>query len=84
MKTLHYTIRVHPPGEGEAGYWVEVPALPGCFSQGDTYAEAVANAREAIEGFVEALAKAGQTIPQEPSPTTEVLSTVRIEAEALA
>ena len=39
---------VHEAEEG--GYWAEVPAIPGCASQGDTYEELVANLREAIEG----------------------------------
>ena len=37
----------------EAGYYVvEVPALPGCFSQGKTHEEAIANIKEAIEGWL--------------------------------
>ena len=40
----------------EAGYYVaEVPALPGCLSQGRTYDEAVGNIREAIEGWLEVM-----------------------------
>ena len=40
----------------EAGYFVaEVPALPGCFSQGKTYEEAIANIKEAIEGWFEVM-----------------------------
>ena len=37
----------------EKGYWAEVPALPGCFSMGDTLAEMKANIREAAEGWLE-------------------------------
>ena len=37
----------------DTGYYVaEVPALPGCFSQGKTKAEAKANIREAISGWI--------------------------------
>ncbi len=37
----------------EAGYFVaEVPALPGCLSQGKTYEEAIANIKEAVEGWL--------------------------------
>ena len=40
----------------ESNYYVaEVPALPGCFSQGKTLAEAEANIREAIELWVEVM-----------------------------
>ena len=40
----------------EAGYYVaEVPAFPGCFSQGNTYDEAIANIKEAIQGWLETM-----------------------------
>jgi predicted RNase H-like HicB family nuclease len=41
-------IVVHEAEEG--GYWAEVPAIPGCASQGDTMDELLTNLREAIEG----------------------------------
>ncbi|MDP9365205.1 MAG: type II toxin-antitoxin system HicB family antitoxin [Chloroflexota bacterium] len=51
---------------GEDGYWVaEVPSLPGCISQGRTKEEAVANVREAIEGYVAALEQDGLPVPEE-------------------
>ena len=37
---------IHPE---DGGYWAEVPALPGCYSQGSTMEEMLANIREAIE-----------------------------------
>ena len=40
----------------ESGYYVaEVPALPGCLSQGKTREEALTNIREAIEGWFEVM-----------------------------
>ena len=40
----------------EKGYYVaEVPALPGCLSQGKTEEEAAANIKEAIEGWIEVM-----------------------------
>ena len=40
----------------EAGYFVaEVPALPGCVSQGLTKDEALQNVREAVEGWLEVM-----------------------------
>jgi predicted RNase H-like HicB family nuclease len=39
---------VHEAEEG--GYWAEVPAIPGCATQGETMEELLANLREAIEG----------------------------------
>ena len=41
---------VHEAEEG--GYWAEVPALPGCATQGDTLEELTANLLEAIEGYL--------------------------------
>ena len=45
MKTK---VIVHEAEEG--GYWAEVPAIPGCATQGETMEELKANVREAIEG----------------------------------
>jgi predicted RNase H-like HicB family nuclease len=39
---------VHEAEEG--GYWAEVPAIPGCATEGETMDELLANLREAIEG----------------------------------
>ena len=60
---MEYTVIVHTADEG--GYWVEVPALPGCFSQGETIDAALANVREAIELHIESLKEEGQDVPQD-------------------
>jgi predicted RNase H-like HicB family nuclease len=39
---------VHDAEEG--GYWAEVPAIPGCATQGETFEELLANLYEAVEG----------------------------------
>lgn len=39
--------------EEDGGYSVSVPALPGCFSQGDTFEKAVKNTKEAIGLYLE-------------------------------
>lgn len=49
----------------ENGYWVEVPSLPGCYSQGDTKEEALVNIKEAIELHIESLIDAGDPVPEE-------------------
>lgn len=42
--------------QDEAGYYVaEVPALPGCLSQGKTMKEAIDNIKEAAEGWFEVM-----------------------------
>jgi predicted RNase H-like HicB family nuclease len=43
---------VHEAEEG--GYWGEVPALPGCASQGETIDELMVNLHEAVEGYLSA------------------------------
>ena len=43
-------VLIHKAEEG--GYWAEVPALPGCVSQGKTVDDVRANVREAIEGWL--------------------------------
>lgn len=47
MEQMHYTVKIHPAEEG--GYWAEVPALPGCFTQGDSLEEVTMRVREAME-----------------------------------
>ena len=42
---------VHPAEE--CCYWAEVPALPGCFTDGETMEEVVANLQDAIQGWLE-------------------------------
>ena len=39
---------VHKAEEG--GFWAEVPSIPGCFTQGDTWEELLQNIYEAVEG----------------------------------
>lgn len=43
---------VHPSEEG--GFWAEVPAMPGCVTQGESIDEIRVNLREAIEGWLDA------------------------------
>lgn len=45
----------------EGGYWAEVPALPGCITEGDTMEEVMANLQDAIAGWLE-VANDRQTI----------------------
>jgi len=48
----HMTLRALIHSAEEGGYWAEVPALPGCVSQGETIEELRSNIREAIEGWL--------------------------------
>ena len=51
---------------GKDGYWViECPSLPGCISQGETRGEAIANIKESIDVYIEALVEKGLPVPEE-------------------
>ena len=54
----NYAVVIHEEPEG--GYWAEVPALPGCYSQGETVAELLENVREAIGGVLEVMQEQGR------------------------
>ena len=60
-----YTVLLIPQ---EGGYAVEVPALPGCLTQGTNIEQALERAREAIQGHIEALESEGEPIPEETEP----------------
>ena len=54
---------IHP---GEDNFWVaECPSLPGCISQGKSKEEAIANIREAIQGYIAALEDDKLPVPPE-------------------
>ena len=58
--------------QDEDGVFVaEVPALPGCISQGTTRTEALINIQEAVEGYLESLRAHQEPIP--PSISEEVI-----------
>lgn len=70
MHIHRYTINFIPAEEG--GYTVTVPALPGCITEGDTYEEAISNAKEAIQAHIESLEKDSRPIPDEISEVIEI------------
>lgn len=47
----------------EGGYTVSVPDLPGCHTEGETVEEALAMAKDAIEGYLQVLADEGRPLP---------------------
>ena len=55
------TLKVLIHAAEEGGFWAEVPALPGCVSQGETVEELRTNVQEAIEGWL--LAEDGELKP---------------------
>jgi len=60
---LKYTVILIPEEEG--GYSVDVPALPGCYTQGETKEEAISMAKEAIELYLESCQAHNELIPRE-------------------
>jgi predicted RNase H-like HicB family nuclease len=64
---MTYKIAVH--AEPDGGYWAEVPALPGCFSQANTLSELRSNIHEAIELYLETLRGEGR----QPEPDVQIL-----------
>jgi antitoxin HicB len=58
-----FTIYLQPEPEG--GFTVRVPALPEVVTYGETYEEAMANAREAIEAILELYRDEGWEIPDD-------------------
>ena len=64
---MKFTAIVHQAQEG--GYWAEVPALPGCITEGDTTEELIVNLKDAIEGWLEV---ANNISPTENSQAIEI------------
>ena len=57
----------------EDGYYVSCPALQGCYSQGDTYEEAVANIKDAIRLHVEDRRAEGEEFLQSVSVSVSMV-----------
>jgi len=63
------TYEFEPAEEG--GYVVHVPAAPGCWSEGDTFEEALAMIKDALQGWVAVARKKGLSISGELAIPTE-------------
>lgn len=63
QKVYNFTAIFEPAKEG--GYVVYVPALPGCATQGETFEEAEAMAKDAIEGYLKTIQDLREEIPIE-------------------
>lgn len=63
---MTYKAIIHPEPAG--GYWGEGPALTGCYSQGETVEELLANLREEAHGCLAVLREEGRS----PDPEVEV------------
>lgn len=58
---MTYTVVIR--AGSESGYVVTVPALPSCVTQGRTRRQALRNAKEAIEAYIEGLMEDGLPVP---------------------
>jgi len=65
MSIMKLKVVVHEAEEG--GYWAEVPAIPGCATQGDSFEELLKNLYEAVEGCL-----AVDLEPSEPGRIIEI------------
>jgi predicted RNase H-like HicB family nuclease len=52
---------VHDAAEG--GFWAEVPAIPGCATQGETFGQLLANLYEAVDGCLSVDVEQPKTAP---------------------
>ncbi|HXI85106.1 MAG TPA: type II toxin-antitoxin system HicB family antitoxin [Verrucomicrobiae bacterium] len=58
---MRFRVIIEPDEDGV--FVAECPALPGCVSEGKTREEAMANIRDAIQGYLQSLEKHGEPIP---------------------
>jgi antitoxin HicB len=77
---VRYTVLMIPHGDG--GYTAFVPSLPGCVTEGTSFDEALAFAREAAAGWLETAAAHGMEIPIEAEGTA--VAHVDVETPVLA
>jgi antitoxin HicB len=70
-KTLVYALTIEPHPE-DGGFLAYFPSLPGCHTWGHCYEEAVRNAEEALQLYVETLTKHGDPLPQESEANSPV------------
>lgn len=82
MTHCHYTVVLEPDREEPERYNVRVPALPGCLTYGESIEDALANAREAITGYIKTLIADGQPIPAETHPTIATTVVVTLNGAA--
>lgn len=77
MKLYQFAIILYPDPE-EGGFTVTVPALPGCVTEGDTWDEAIAMAKDAIGLYLADLIANGESVPEETDPPRLVQVTVDV------
>jgi predicted RNase H-like HicB family nuclease len=76
---MEYVVVIRRAEEG--GYWADVPALEGCFIQGDSLDEVLADAPAAIASHIAAVRQNGRAVPTD---TGIVLATVALPEASVA
>jgi predicted RNase H-like HicB family nuclease len=66
------TFIVHIEQAEEVGFIAYFPALPGCHTQGDTFDEVVAMAKDVLVGYLRTLREHGEPIPEEGAQSKHV------------
>jgi predicted RNase H-like HicB family nuclease len=74
LRMKHLTLSIIVEADAD-GYFVSCPLLQGCYSQGDTYEEAVTNIKDAIRLHIEDRVASGEEVPEHVSVS---LSTVEV------
>ncbi len=74
MQTYRFSVVIE---KDQDGYFALCPELQGCYTQGSTYEEALANIRDAIELHVADRLESGDELPQ---PESVSLTTVEVAA----
>ena len=87
LRIEDFAAYVHAAEEG--GYWAEVPALPGCLTQGETLDEVVENLNDAIQGWLsvqtpESLTALGVAFTRLPAQTSSLVRMPRVRTLELA
>ena len=80
MTQYRFTVVLEPDREEPWRYNVRVPTLPGCLTYGESIEDALANAHEAIAGYVESLLADGEPIPRETHPA--IAATIVVTPDA--
>jgi len=75
QNTISYTAVIQQDEKGH--HLVSFPALPGCFTCGETFADAIKMGQEVLELWIEELAESGKEIPNEQLSSVTVLHAPR-------
>ena len=80
--TKHYKFTIVIESQEPNGYFVSVPSLPGCYSQGDTIEEALVMIKDAISGYL-AVAEE-ENIPVLYEQDNPIISTIELDRRVRA